>query len=182
MPKPILSGEVNHSHSKLSAENEDDTMPSSSFPPLPSKSSEMASKILQQLDKVVSPKEKLSVLRMPNVNDKSPTKLSSSMLRGQALRSMETVDSSKLLDNVQDNELDGTLRSLSASAQKLTSKRSKMENGQKPVSLNNGLIPAVTSSDSTVPRNQVMSIGKSEGSSVLPSKKRAFCMSAHEVS
>jgi hypothetical protein len=57
-----------------------------------------------------------------------------------------------------------------------------MENGQKPVSLNNGLIPAVTSSDSTVPRNQVMSIGKSEGSSVLPSKKRAFCMSAHEVS
>jgi hypothetical protein len=95
---------------------------------------------------------------------------------------METVDSSKLLDNVQDNELDGTLRSLSASAQKLTSKRSKMENGQKPVSLNNGLIPAVTSSDSTVPRNQVMSIGKSEDSSDLPSKKRAFCMSAHEVS
>jgi hypothetical protein len=95
---------------------------------------------------------------------------------------METVDSSKLLDNVQDNELDGTLRSLSASAQKLTSKRSKMENGQKPVSLNNGLIPAVTSSDSTVPRNQVMSIGKSEDFSDPPSKKRAFCMSAHEVS
>ncbi|CAJ2673570.1 unnamed protein product [Trifolium pratense] len=180
MQKPILSGEVKHSHSKSSAENEDDTMPSSSFPPLPSKSSEMASKILQQLDKMVSPKEKSSILRMPNVNDKSPTKLSSSMLRGQALRSMETVDSSKLLDSVQDNELDHTLRSLSASAQKLTSKRSKMENGLKPVSLNNGLIPAVTGSDSTVPRNQVMSIGKSEVSSDPPSKKRAFCMSAHE--
>ncbi|XP_045816724.1 nuclear pore complex protein NUP1 isoform X3 [Trifolium pratense] len=180
MQKPILSGEVKHSHSKSSAENEDDTMPSSSFPPLPSKSSEMASKILQQLDKMVSPKEKSSILRMPNVNDKSPTKLSSSMLRGQALRSMETVDSSKLLDSVQDNELDDTLRSLSASAQKLTSKRSKMENGLKPVSLNNGLIPAVTGSDSTVPRNQVMSIGKSEVSSDPPSKKRAFCMSAHE--
>ncbi|XP_061353698.1 nuclear pore complex protein NUP1 isoform X10 [Gastrolobium bilobum] len=50
MQKPILLGEVKHRHTKLSAENVDDTMPSTSFPPLSSKSSEMASKILQQLD------------------------------------------------------------------------------------------------------------------------------------
>ncbi|XP_061358402.1 nuclear pore complex protein NUP1-like isoform X1 [Gastrolobium bilobum] len=46
MQKPILLGEVKHRHTKLSAENVDDTMPSTSFPPLSSKSSEMASKIL----------------------------------------------------------------------------------------------------------------------------------------
>ena len=180
MQKPILTGEVKHSRTKWSAEN-DHTMPSSSFPPLPSKSSEMASKILQQVDKMVSPKEKSSVPRLPHVNDNSPSKLSSSMLRGQALRSMETVDSSKLLDNLHDNELNGTLRSLSASTQKLTSKVSKVENGLKPVSPNDGLIPAVTGSDSPVPRNQVISIGKSRDSFDPPSKKRAFCMSAHEV-
>jgi len=179
MQKPIMTGEVKHSRTKSSAEN-DHTMPSSSFPPLPSKSSEMASKILQQVDKMVSPKEKSSVLRLPHVNDNSPSKLSSSMLRGQALRSMETVDSSKLLDNLHDNELNGT-RSLSASAQKLTSKVSKVENGLKPVSPNDGLIPAATGSDSPVPRNQVISFGKSRDSSDPPSKKRAFCMSAHEV-
>lgn len=180
MQKPILTGEVKHSRTESSAEN-DHTMPNSSFPPLPSKSSEMASKILQQVDKMVSPKEKSSVLRLPHVSDNSPSKLSSSMLRGQALRSMETVDSSKLLDNLHDNELNGTLRSLSASNQKLTSKISKVENGLKPVSPNDGLIPAVTGSDSPVPRNQVISIGKSRDSSDPPSKKRAFCMSAHEV-
>lgn len=181
MQKPILSEEVNYSHSKSPPENVGDTMPSSNFPPLPSKSSEMASKILQQLDNMVSPKEKSSVLRLPNVNDKSPTKLSSSMLRGQALRSMETVDSSKLLDNVKDNKLDGTLKSLSASSQKLTSKINKVENGLKHVSPNGGLTPEVTGSDSTVPNNQVISIGKSEDSSDPPSKTWAFRMSAHEV-
>ncbi|XP_061353690.1 nuclear pore complex protein NUP1 isoform X3 [Gastrolobium bilobum] len=179
MQKPILLGEVKHSHTKLSAENVDDTMPSTSFPPISSKSSEMASKILQQLDNLVSPKEKSLEPRLPIMNDKSPTKLSSSMLRGQALRSMETVDSSKFLDNIQDNELDGTLGNLSASAQKLTSKIDKVENG--PLKL-----AAPTDTDATVPRNQVVSIVKAGDSSVTnpvsyhPQKKRAFHMSAHE--
>nr|XP_027189839.1 nuclear pore complex protein NUP1-like isoform X3 [Cicer arietinum] len=181
MQKPILSGDVKHSHTKLSEENVDDTMPSSSFPPLPSKSSEMASKILQQLDKMVSPNEKSSELRLLNVKNNSPTKLSSFMLRGQALRSMETVDSSKLLDNVQGNELDGTPRSLSASAQKSTSKISKLEKSLKPVSPNDGLIPALAGSDAAAPRNQVEFMVKSGDSSDPPSKKRAFRMSAHEL-
>lgn len=184
--KPILSGEVKHSHKKLSVEYVDDTMPSTSFHPLPSKSSEMASKILRQLDKLVSPKEKSSEPRLPNVIDKSPTKLSSSMLRGQALRSMEIVDSSKLLDNVQDIQFHGTCGNLSASAQKLTSKVDKVENGPtKFVSPTDGLIPV--DSDTPVPRNQVISVVKSGDLSVTepvsypPQKKRAFRMSAHEV-
>ncbi|XP_061353701.1 nuclear pore complex protein NUP1 isoform X13 [Gastrolobium bilobum] len=179
MQKPILLGEVKHSHTKLSAKNVDDTMPSTGFPPISSKSSEMASKILQQLDNLVSPKEKSLEPRLPIMNDKSPTKLSSSMLQGQALRSMETVDSSKFLDNIRDNELGGTLGNLSASAQKLTSKIDKVENG--PLKL-----AAPTDTDATVPRNQVVSIVKAGDSSVTnpvsyhPQKKRAFHMSAHE--
>ena len=50
---------------KPAKENVDDIIPSSSFPSLPSKSSEVASKILHQLDKLVSPKEKSSELRLP---------------------------------------------------------------------------------------------------------------------
>ncbi|KAL4325670.1 hypothetical protein GQ457_11G006890 [Hibiscus cannabinus] len=67
------------------ADIEDNSSPGTSFTPVPSKSSEMASKILQQLDKLVSPGEK------------SRSKLSPSMLNGQSLKSLENVDSSKFL-------------------------------------------------------------------------------------
>ncbi|KAK7279079.1 hypothetical protein RJT34_24123 [Clitoria ternatea] len=161
------------------------SMPSTSVPPLPSKSSEMASKILEQLDKLVSPKEKSSELRLPPT-DKSPIKLSSSMLRGQALRSMETVDSSKFLDNIHDNELDGTVGNLSATAQKLKSKTDKVENGPLKLLAPDGLAHVVTDADAAVPRKQDISVVKSGDSSLTkpasnPSqKRRAFRMSAHE--
>ncbi|KAH1034944.1 hypothetical protein GLYMA_20G070600v4 [Glycine max] len=173
MQKPNLLGEAKHRHTKLSAENVDDIMPRTSIPPLPSKSSEMASKILMQLDKLVSPKEK------------SPTKLSSSMLRGQALRSMETVDSSKFLDNVWDNGLDGTHGNLSAGAQKLKSKIDETESGQsKLVAPTDVLVPV--DAYATAPKKQDISILKSGDSSGTksnshpPQKKRAFHMSAPE--
>ncbi|WVY96176.1 hypothetical protein V8G54_028327 [Vigna mungo] len=172
MQKPNLLGEARHTHSKLSAETVDDTMPSTSIPPLPSKSSEMASKILQQLDKLVSPKEK------------SPTKLSSSMLRGQALRSMETVDSSKFLDSIRGNQLDDTLKNMSAGAPRLKSKIDETENGSSIL-----VAPtddATVDANATVPRKQDISILKSGDSSGKkagyhpPQKKRAFHMSAPE--
>ncbi|XP_028219651.1 nuclear pore complex protein NUP1-like isoform X1 [Glycine soja] len=174
---------------KPAKENVDDIIPSSSFPSLPSKSSEVASKILHQLDKLVSPKEKSSELRLPIVNDNSPTKLSPSMLRGQALRSMEMVDSSKLLDSVHGNKIDGPFGNLSTSAQnqKSNSQRDKIENGPlKLVAPSAGLLPLVTAADATKPRNQVLSSAKSGDSFMIksvsgpPQKKRAFHMSAHE--
>lgn len=76
----------------LRTENKDNSTPSTSFNPVPSKSSEMATRILEQLEKLV-PKEKLSR------GAKSPSKLTPGMLRGQALRSLEYVDSSKILQN-----------------------------------------------------------------------------------
>ncbi|KAI5578172.1 hypothetical protein BDE02_08G011400 [Populus trichocarpa] len=77
--KPVLVGEP-------SKDNGDNNVHGTTFTPVPSKSSEMASKILHQLDVLVSSREK------------SPAKLSPSMLRGPALRSLENVDSSKFVE------------------------------------------------------------------------------------
>ncbi|KAI9118740.1 hypothetical protein K1719_010185 [Acacia pycnantha] len=130
MRKPFLLTEAKHSDKKLSSENMNDTIPSTSVPHMSSKSSEMASKILQQLDKLVSPKEKSSELKLPTDKDNSPAKLSPSMLRGQALRSMETVDSSKFLDHMIDN-LDGPVIDADASVPRQSLDSSMV----KPVSL-----------------------------------------------
>ncbi|CAJ1976593.1 unnamed protein product [Sphenostylis stenocarpa] len=191
MQKPIPLDEVKHSHMKLSKENVHDTIPSLSYPPVPSKSSEMTSKTLQQLDKLVSPKEKSCESTLTIVNDNSLTKLSPSMLRGQALRSMEIVDSSKLLDNIHGNNIDGPFGNFFAGAQnqKLKSQRDKVENGSlKLVAPSEGLLPPVTNAETTYPRNQVFSTAKSGDSFMIkpvsdpPQKKRAFHMSAHEDS
>ncbi|RWV92452.1 hypothetical protein GW17_00045175 [Ensete ventricosum] len=79
---------------------------------VPLQSSEMARKILQQLDKLApSPKEKSSKLKI-DTND-SPHMLSQNMLGGRALKSMEEIDTSKFL-NVQVN---GSLEAASDSHQ-----------------------------------------------------------------
>ncbi|KAF2543649.1 hypothetical protein F2Q68_00032992 [Brassica cretica] len=63
-------------------------IPGSNFNLVPSVSRELASKILQQVDKMVSPKKKL------------PSKLSPSMLRAPALKSLQNVEAPKFLDNL----------------------------------------------------------------------------------
>jgi len=174
--KPVLLDKVKHK----SEENVSGTKSSTSFPPSSSKSSEMATKILQQLDKIGSPREKSSESRLPVVSDSSSMKLSPSMLRGQALRSLEMVDASKLSDSLQGNNLDGAFGNLTSSAQnqKSISHRDKGENG--PLKS----VPIVTTTETTKSSNQVLS---SENSFMMKSvsnptqKKRAFHMSAHEV-
>ncbi|KAH1038135.1 hypothetical protein J1N35_039878 [Gossypium stocksii] len=76
------------------AETGGNSSPGTSFTTVPSKSSQMASKIFQQLEMLVSPGEK------------SPSMLSPSMLRGQARKSVANVDSSKFLENVHDSSKD----------------------------------------------------------------------------
>ncbi|KAH0904954.1 hypothetical protein HID58_044457 [Brassica napus] len=63
-------------------------IPGSNFNLVPSVSRELASKILQQVDIMVSPKKKL------------PSKLSPSMLRGPALKSLQNLEAPKFLDNL----------------------------------------------------------------------------------
>ncbi|CAK8572926.1 unnamed protein product [Lathyrus sativus] len=149
--KPVMLDEVKHK----SEENVNGTKPSTSFPPFSSKSSEMATKILQQLDKLVSPKEKSSESRLPVV---------------------------------QGNKLDGTFGNLSPSSQnqKSISPRGKGENGPlKLLAPSNEVVHVVTTTDTTKPRNQVLS---SENCFMMKSisspsqKKKAFHISAHENS
>ncbi|TYI31325.1 hypothetical protein ES332_A05G445100v1 [Gossypium tomentosum] len=161
------------------AENGDNSSPGSSVTTVPSKSSQTASKILQQLDLLVSPMEK------------SPTKLSPSMLRGKALKSIENVDSSKFLENLQDTDkLSGSCTVLPGICESMSGKHDKArENGSTMmVALPDKVVPAVNGADSNslMKDNNMPSVKASDSSlikSVVPQpqqKSRAFQMSAHE--
>ncbi|KAK9122959.1 hypothetical protein Sjap_012561 [Stephania japonica] len=100
---PLPTSETKHNTSShRHMENLDSSNPDMRFDSVPSQSNEMARKILQQLDKLVpSPRERSSDLKLATTVGKPPTKLTPNMLHGQALRSMEDVDTSKLLYNIQ---------------------------------------------------------------------------------
>ncbi|RQO97181.1 hypothetical protein POPTR_010G244700v4 [Populus trichocarpa] len=170
--KPVLAGEP-------LKDNANSNVHGTTFTPVPSKSSEMASKILQQLDVLVSSREK------------SPARLSPSMLRGQALRSLEDFDSSKLLEIVNDNnKLDAKPNtSLPDARESVFKMKDKIEeNGpsksilpyDKSASAVNGM--GATSSM----KNDVAGVKTTAfpvTSTIVQSpqqKKRAFQMSAHE--
>ncbi|XP_058183373.1 nuclear pore complex protein NUP1-like isoform X2 [Rhododendron vialii] len=95
------SDDSKHRTSKALGQNEDNSMPCTSYTPVPSKSTEMATKILQQLDRLV-PKEKSPEGKAVAAREKSTGKLTNSttkMVNGQALRSLEDVDSSNSMHN-----------------------------------------------------------------------------------
>lgn len=179
MQKPLLLGEPKNTLARMARENGDNSIPSTSSTPIPSKSSEVASKILQQLDKLVASKEK------------SPMNLSSSMLRGPALKSLENVDSSILLEKVQENnKSDGPTETSLPDARDSTSRlRDKVEeNGpttpispvDKPKSSMNSSNISVTIKD-FVPSTKLTDSAVKNSGHAHPLKKRAFQMSAHEV-
>ncbi|KAL9419319.1 hypothetical protein AB3S75_037140 [Citrus x aurantiifolia] len=177
LQNPALSRETNHGLTKMLTENGDNSIPSTSSTPIPSKSSEMASKILLQLDKLVSSREK------------SPAKLSSSMLRGPALKSLENVDSSIFVENGQDENrshgsLDDPLPEVRGSS---SQKRDKVhENGPTKTS-SPKLIPATDGVDAAGSIKNNLCSTKTIDFSITnstahphPQKKSAFQMSAHE--
>ncbi|KAK8509414.1 hypothetical protein V6N13_104692 [Hibiscus sabdariffa] len=161
------------------AENGDNSTPGTSFTSVPSKSSQVASKILQQLDMLVSP------------GDKTPTKLSPSILRGQALKSLETVDSSKFLENMHDNEkLNGSRTALTGFQDSIFHKHDKVkENGSTMLDgLPDKSLPAINDADNNIliKVNNLPSVTAADSSVIKfvvqqsQRKSRAFKMSAHE--
>ncbi|EXB39575.1 hypothetical protein L484_012581 [Morus notabilis] len=195
--KPVPFGEPVRNSNKPSTENGDNSMP---YTTVPTKSSEMASKILQQLDKLVSPKDKSSESKVLALMDKSPSKLSPSMLRGQALKSLENVNSSKFLGDVQDNKkMEGLLNKIIPDAREFTSQKEDKvkENGPlKLVSADdkftakmNGIDSRnqkMNGEDSTLPKKDAVRspetfVPAAQNSVAYPpQKKRAFQMSAPE--
>lgn len=182
--KPGLMGDQRNVVAlKNIVENENQSVPSSSYARVPSRSSEVAAKILQQLENV-SPKEKSSDSKLVAVREKWPLKSTLSKLSGQALRNREDKGSSKfLLDDqkVGDNSMLPDARDSSSRKQV-----NAEENHHKASAFSSGPSNSVLNNDSAVTlRTSRPSIGTADlvnnGASQPPQKKRAFRMSAEEV-
>jgi len=116
--------------------NENVDTPGRNMVSVSSKSSEMASKILQQLDERASlHKEKLLEVKIAATKDKEPARLSSSKLCGQALRSLEHINSSKFVDIAYNSSLDDLSGKLLHDTRKSSSKKQEKFEGGSPSKL-----------------------------------------------
>ncbi|XP_073314453.1 nuclear pore complex protein NUP1 isoform X2 [Primulina huaijiensis] len=172
--------------SKIAGQHEDDSIPSASYACVSSKSTEVASRILQHLEKL-TPKEKSSESKLATVREKSTFRLTPSMLRGQALRSMEDVDSSKLLLVVQDDQKleDRSDVALSHDRDSTFERTGKVENGDKETVIVSAMLnPAVKNEfleSSSIPGPSITADSAVKNSvAERPQTKRAFRMSVQE--
>ncbi|XP_068634581.1 nuclear pore complex protein NUP1-like isoform X2 [Aristolochia californica] len=174
-----------------STENEHERMAYTSVPP---QSSEMARKILQQLDKLVpSPKDKSSEQKLAVDREKSPSKLTTDMLSEQALTSMEGIDLPKfqLTQSTWGLGSHGSGMDLPGPRNDFPRKHDKVEeNGPSKLSLLGANLVSeigVVESVATLARDTASSSKVATAATLrsdpdqLPSK-RAFHMSAPEVS
>ncbi|TYH20603.1 hypothetical protein ES288_A05G443300v1 [Gossypium darwinii] len=159
------------------AETGGNSSPGISFTTVPSKSSQMASKIFQQLEMLVYPGEK------------SPSMLSPSMLRGQARKNLSNVDSSKFLENVHDSsKVSGSRIVLTDFQDSVSNKHDKVKkNVSTLVSLPDKQVPAVNGVDSnSLMKDNRPSVRAADSSGIKSviqlsqEKSQAFQMSAHE--
>lgn len=188
-----LLDEPKHNNTSNLRDLENDRNSSASFSAVPSQSTVMAQKILQQLDKLVSsPKEKSPELKLSVAREKSPAKLTLSMLDGPALKSVKDVDSSKILFNMQNRgALDGSGGSGSFASDVRDSIPGKQDKfdvngatkismfGDKKASEANG-VQTKQNTKETVPNGRTIDSGFSNFVS-RPPQKQGFQMSAHEV-
>lgn len=178
-PVPSSSVRKNHNVSGMYKEKGGNSI--GGTPAVPSKSSEMASKILQTINIMASPREKTS-----------PSKLTPSMLSGKALKSMEDLNSSQLLANVKDvKRLEGPSSALfpaveNTASQKLDSfEVNKLKKSVGPFDrMTSSQISTDKPDSAKEAASSVKSLDTATTSLVPPNqqKKKAFRMSAHEVS
>lgn len=176
------------SSSKTFQKSEDnESMPGTRHTPVPSQSKETARKILQQLQ-MLSPKEKQFEGKNRVPSEKAPSKLTANMLHGQALRSLENVDSSKILRgagySLNNKQKDPLVDKCETSSQRRDKKVA--ENGPKSLGVSQGsLVPAGTSNGTdlvkdTAPASSLSDSVKKQAATKSPPKKWGFQMSAHE--
>lgn len=182
--KLSLTDEWKYKTLKMVGENEDNCAPSTSYAHVPPKSTEMAARILQQLEKV-APKEKSAESKLITAKEKSPTKLTTDMLRGQALRSLEDANSPKLLQTTQSNQRSEDLPQSNLISNHREPERIE-QNGPKTLHIQHEVsTPTVNHNSTTSAKDFVPSTVSSDSAPKVvaerPQKKRAFTMSAHEV-
>lgn len=183
--KPQLNGEERNKILKNSGENE--SVPSTSYAHVPNQSTQVAAKILQQLERI-SPKEKLSESKLGAMREKSPLKQMPSRLSGQGSQSMEDAGSSKLLLNFQDDLKSGNKNNVALPDVHESSPQNLEKAGDNPnVSLNpSSGLNSVLNNDSAVSL-KASNTGLGAANFVVknaasqPQKKRAFRMNANEV-
>ncbi|PIN26618.1 hypothetical protein CDL12_00598 [Handroanthus impetiginosus] len=176
--------------SKAVGEYAHNSVRSTNYARVPSKSSEVAARIFQQLEKL-TPKEKSSESKLDAVREKSPFRLTPSMLHGPAPRSLENVGSSKLLLDTQDDHKleNGSNASLRDAHDATSQAQGKVEeNGPQESVIRSNKMFSAMNNDSAVPlkaswfstriSNSVVKNGVSEPAQ----KKSAFTMSAQEDS
>lgn len=186
------SDDSKHRTSKALGENEDNSMPCTSYTPVPSKSTEMATKILQQLDRLV-PKEKSPEGKAVAAREKSISKLTNStikMVNGQALRSLEDVDSSNSMRNEAGTHKfkDTGDTSLFDARDTSSQKQDKVENGPKMhMVASDALTPSrfgntpVSSKEAVAGFKIVESVSTQMFVTQPSQSKWGFQISAHEV-
>ncbi|KAI8539607.1 hypothetical protein RHMOL_Rhmol09G0196200 [Rhododendron molle] len=185
------SDDSKHRTSKALGENEDNSMPCTSYTPVPSKSTEMATKILQQLDRLV-PKEKSPEGKAVAAREKSTSKSTNSttkMVYGQALRSLEDVDSSNSMRNEAGTHKfkDTGDTSLFDARDTYSQKQDKVENGPKMhMVASDALTPSrfgnapVSSKEAVAGFKIVESVSTQKFVTQPSQSKWGFQMSAHE--
>ncbi|GFS37763.1 nuclear pore complex protein [Actinidia rufa] len=192
-PYPISSpqklpsfDESKHKISKTVGENDSNGMPGTSYTLVPSRSTEMATKILQQLEKLV-PKEKSSEGKVAAAKEKSQNKLTPNMVGGQSLRILEAVDSSKILHNAEDSHKLKDTRNLSLPNAWDTSSQKKVEeNAPKRVIISRdalapaGIGNAIVSGKEAIPGVNTADAVSTQFPTQPSQKKWGFQMSAHE--
>ncbi|XP_052623084.1 nuclear pore complex protein NUP1 isoform X3 [Lactuca sativa] len=149
-------------------ENGDAAIHGSTHGSVPAKSTQTATKIFQQLERLTP---------------KSPTKLTSNMLHGQALRSLEKADSPKFLQTSHDTQKsefqhESTSKSTSRGKEKVE------ENGERKFPVPFNMLTPVNGDLGVSIKESSQIVTVDDSTSILPSeppqKRRAFQMSAPE--
>lgn len=157
---------------------------------LPSKSSETAQKLFQQLDKLIpSPIDRSSEMKTI-ARDESHSRLTLNMLQGSALRSMEDINSSKLC-SIQGREFHTVSASHVQNRGSSHSQKLDMveENGRlravhlevKLASEANGVINAPMPSNNDKPKAKSEDLSAASSEAIPVPRRPAFQMSAPEV-
>ncbi|PHT60408.1 hypothetical protein CQW23_02771 [Capsicum baccatum] len=155
---------------------------------IPPKPSETAAKLLEHLENL-TPKEKSSESRLVAGKAKTPKKSTPNMLRGQALKSLESLDSPKLLQSAQEShklENWSTVVPTNAHDSSLQ-KQDKMEQHRQNESINGSIVVAKNNEKISLEDAQHVQQGVeaaeslNKESSTRPQKKHAFRMSALEL-
>ncbi|XP_075081679.1 nuclear pore complex protein NUP1-like [Nicotiana tabacum] len=155
---------------------------------IPSKSSETSAKILDHLE-YLTPKETSSESKQVAGKDKTPKKLTQNMLHGQALKSLESLDSPKLLHIAQDNshKLENLSKVFPTDAHDSSlQKQGKIEQNGQRISISESTVlrknDAKCSLEDAQHAQLVLENADSldKMSAAQPQKKQAFRMTAHE--